>query len=102
MESTKVFQVEGVSARQIFEAFKCLETQIQNLKPQQTTAAAEGYLNRQEVAELLRVSVVTVHDWTGKGFLKSYRLGQKVYYKRSEIDAAMIEIKKGGRRDANQ
>ncbi|MEI6410260.1 MAG: helix-turn-helix domain-containing protein [Bacteroidota bacterium] len=100
MLSEKVFQVESVSARQIFEAFKCLETKIDALNTQTTKPAApDGYLTRQEVSDLLKVSLVTVSDWTNKGILKAYRLGQKVFFKRAEIDAAMVEIKKGGRRD---
>lgn len=98
MENTRIFQVEGVTATQFFEVFKCLETQIKELKEQtQKREPKEGYLTRQQVAELLGVSLVTLTDWTNKGFISSYRLGNKVYYKRSEIDAAMVEIKKGGR-----
>ena len=100
MENTvKLTQIEGISARQIFEAFKCLENQIETLKEQiKPPKVEERYLSRNQVSEILGVSLVTVHDWTGKGFLKAYRLGQKVFYKAAEIDAAMVEIKKGGRR----
>lgn len=96
--AAKVTQVEGISANQIFEAFKSIENKIEALKNQPTPAPAPGYLNRQEAAKLLSVSPVTIWDWTNKGFLKAYRLGNKVFYKAAEIDAAMIEIKKGGRR----
>jgi excisionase family DNA binding protein len=99
MEAAKITQIEGVTARQIFEAFKCLESKIEALKNQPTPTPAPGYLNRQDVAKLLGVSGVTVWDWTNKGFLKAYRLGNKVFYKAAEIDAAMVEIKKGGRRN---
>jgi excisionase family DNA binding protein len=93
----KMTQIDGVSARQIFEAFKTLESKIEDLKTQAPPAPAPGYLSRQEVAKMLNVSLVTLNDWTNKGFLKAYRLGQKVFYKAAEIDAAMVEIKKGGR-----
>ena len=99
MESIKTIQVEGISARQIFEAFKCIETKIDALQNPTPTAPAPGYPNRQDVAKLLGVSGVTVWDWTNKGFLKAYRLGNKVFYKAAEIDGAMVEIKKGGRRN---
>jgi excisionase family DNA binding protein len=99
-QSIKITQIEGVSAGLIFEAFKCLENRIkaldEKLKP---TEPQNDYLTRNEVVELLKVSYVTIHDWTNKGFLKSYRLGNKVFYKRAEIDAAMVEIKKGGARN---
>lgn len=96
----RMTQIDGLAAVQIFEAFKCLENKIDNLKSEPVKPQAhEGYLTRQEVAKLLKVSLVTLTDWTNKGLLKSYRLGQKVYYKAAEIDAAMIEIKRGGQRN---
>jgi len=100
MEATRVLQIEGISARHFYEALRTLETEIQSLKNQPAPAsAADGYLSRQQVRELLGVSLVTVCDWTNKGFLRSYRLGQKVFYKRAEVDAAMLEIPKKGGRD---
>lgn len=93
-------QIEGLTADQFFKAFAYLESKIETLKTQgPTPCKIDGYLTRQEVSKLLKVSAVTVHDWTNKGFLKSYRLGQKVYYKAAEIDAAMVEIQKGGQRN---
>lgn len=99
MDATKILQVEGVSAKQFFDVFRCLESQIDELKKHLPKRQEETvYLTRQEAAELLKVSLVTLTDWTNKGHLKSYRIGQKVYYKASEIDTAMVEIKKGGRK----
>lgn len=65
---------------------------VSKLQPQND----DGLLTRHETADLLRVSLVTLNDWTNKGILLSYRLGNRVYYKRSEIDAAMTQIKKRG------
>ncbi len=73
----KMTQIDGLTAGQIFEAFKCLEQKIETLKAPAPVQKSDGYLTRQEVSKLLKVSAVTVHDWTNKGFLKAYRLGQK-------------------------
>ncbi|MBN8676694.1 MAG: helix-turn-helix domain-containing protein [Chitinophagales bacterium] len=91
--------LEQMSGEQILARFDILEAQLKTLQNQPTPTPAPGYLSRQEVAKLLRVSGVTVWDWTNKGFLKAYRLGNKVFYKAAEIDGAMVEIKKGGRRN---
>lgn len=97
----QVTQIEGITAAQFFAAIQNLEAQIKAMTETKSTrqqiANEAGYLTRGEVITLLRVSAVTVNDWTNKGFIKAYRMGNKVYYKRSEIDAAMVEIKKGGR-----
>lgn len=46
------------------------------------------WLTRDEAAEYLRVSPVTLRNWayTGRHNLPYYRHGQRVLYKRSELD----------------
>ena len=55
-------------------------------------------LTRSDVASLFKISLVTVHQWTQSGVLKAYRLGSRVYFKRSEIEAAMTVIEPKNRR----
>lgn len=52
------------------------------------------YLTRQEVSKMLSVDLSSVHNWTKKGILVAYQIGGRVYYKRSEVEAAIIELKK--------
>ena len=52
----------------------------------------EEYLTREEVARLLKVSVSTVSNWKNEGVINAYGLGGRVYYKRSELEKAMIKI----------
>jgi len=61
-----------------------------NLQPKEPTE----YLTRKEVAVLLKCDLSTVHNWTKSGKLKAYYLGDRVYYKRFEIDSAMVLILK--------
>ena len=49
----------------------------------------EKYLTRKDVAELLKVSLVTLYNWNKKGILKTTRIGNKVRYTRSSIDEAL-------------
>lgn len=42
-------------------------------------------LTRKEVAEMLRISLPTLNQWTKMGKLKAYRKSGRVYYKRNEI-----------------
>jgi excisionase family DNA binding protein len=46
-------------------------------------------LTRKEVATLLSISLVTVHDWIKVGILKPYKLGNRTFFKRSEIMEAL-------------
>ena len=66
-----------------------------SFKPPMPTEPTE-YLNRKEVAELLKINPSSVFNWTKNGTLRSYQMEgtQRVYYKRKEIDEAMVELKK--------
>lgn len=50
------------------------------------------YLTRKETADILRISLVTLHEWTKKGIIKSLRLGTRVRYKSTEVEMAFKEI----------
>nr|WP_321406586.1 helix-turn-helix domain-containing protein [uncultured Carboxylicivirga sp.] len=49
-------------------------------------------LTRNEVKDLLKVDLSTVHNWTKRGKLKSYGIGNRVYYKRNEIEAELVPL----------
>lgn len=74
------------------EILKKLKAEIlllfKNFQPKTT----EEYLTRQDVAELCQVDISTVNNWKNNGILNAYGLGGRVYFKRSEIEKAMIKI----------
>lgn len=62
-------------------------------KPTKTTTYQQSeIMTRNDVAALFKISLVTVHQWIQTGVLRAHRLGTRVYFKRSEIDAAMTVI----------
>jgi len=65
-----------------------LKSIAQNFKPKEPPE----YLTRKEVAKILKISLVTVHDWNKKKILNPYRLGNLIRYKSNEIDDALIRI----------
>lgn len=52
---------------------------------------SEPYLTRGQVAKLLQISLPTLHEYTKRGLLISYRVGSKVRYKASEIESTLKE-----------
>lgn len=48
------------------------------------------FITRKETAALFKVSLVTVHDWSNNGILKPYKLGNRTYYKYSELLEALF------------
>ena len=61
-----------------------------NLQPKEPTE----FLTRQEVSSLLKINISSVHNWTKKKILQSYQCSGKVYYKRSEVENAIVKLNK--------
>ena len=43
------------------------------------------YMTRQETADFLKISLTTLWQWTNKGVIKSYSLGNRRYYNKKGI-----------------
>ena len=85
--------LERFESSKLVALFKCIEDKIERLETQFQPTQPLQYLTRQQVAEMLSISLVTVNDWRKKGILKAYKIGNRVYFKRHEVEAALVEIK---------
>jgi excisionase family DNA binding protein len=54
-----------------------------------TTSPADELLSIREAAEMLGVTVQTVHEWKRRGLLKYHKLGSRSYLKRADVLAAL-------------
>lgn len=54
----------------------------------------EEYLTRKELATMLKVDISTIHNWSKSGKLNPIGIGARVYYRRSEIESAFVELNK--------
>jgi len=59
-----------------------------DFQPKQPTE----YLTRNQVKDMLGVDLSTIHNWTKRGKLKAYGIGNRVYYKRSEVEQAIVPL----------
>jgi excisionase family DNA binding protein len=66
--------------------------QLDELKNSFEPKNQDEWLTREEVAKMLKCDKSTVHNWTKKRKLKKYCLGNRIYYKRSEVEAALIAM----------
>ena len=71
-----------------------IKSELQDLKKHFEPKTPNEYLTRVEVAEMLKIDLSSVHNWTKKGILTSYQCGGRVYFKRAEIESAIIQLKK--------
>lgn len=42
-------------------------------------------LTRRETADFFKVSLVSIHAWTNDGIIKPYKVGNRTYFKKSEL-----------------
>lgn len=74
------------------EILKGVQSQFDDLKKHFQPTEPKAYLSRNEVAELLKIDLSSVHNWTKRGILKSFGIGGRVYYLRSDIEACLIPL----------
>ena len=68
-----------------------VQTELANLIPQSNISSDE-LLTRKQVAEMLSISLPTLHEWTKEGTIKAYRIGRAVRYKHDDVQNALKEI----------
>lgn len=90
--------IHDVTPDQIASLFEGLQNQLSEIKQNFEPKVPAEYLTRNEVAEMLKCDLSTVHNWTKKGKLKPYSIGNRIYYKLREVEAALIPLgkEKGG------
>ena len=81
-----------MTAEQLTKLFADLQNQINELKQHYEPKQPTELLTRNEVAELLKCNLTTIWLWCKKGKLKPYGIGNRVYFKRSEIELALINL----------
>ena len=70
-----------------------VKLQLEQLKTHFQPVEPTEYLTRVEVSKLLKIGLSSVHGWTKKGILTAYQIGGRVYYKRSEVETAIVKLK---------
>lgn len=86
-------QFIGTTPEQLQQAITDnVKGQLEELKKSFQPKTPEEYLTRTQTAKLLNINLSTLYLWTKKGILQSYGISGKVYYKRSEVESALIEL----------
>ena len=89
----KSIQFVQVTPEQLQEAIlQGVKSQLEQLSKNFQPKEPEEYLTRNEVAEMLKVDLSTVHNWGKSGRLKRHGIGNRVYFKRSEVEQAIVEL----------
>lgn len=96
MIKKEVILVENISVEELTEIIANkladkIENRIAKIISNQND---EELLTREETATLLKTSYTTLWDWTKKEILITYRIGNRIYYKRGEIMKALVPLKR--------
>jgi hypothetical protein len=86
--------LELIYPEQLREDILSLKSELAEIKSNLQPKEPTKYLGRLEVAQMLDVNISTIHNWTVKGILTALQIGGRIYYRKKDVEAAMIELKK--------
>lgn len=89
----QIIQIQELDGGFLMDKLEFIETRIENLYQNHQPKEPTQYQTTKEVAAMFGVSTVTISNWTKSNILKSYKIGNRVYYKRHEVETALTEIK---------
>jgi excisionase family DNA binding protein len=88
---TDAILVNGITPEQLTETIlNGVRNQLNELKKDFTPKEPEDFLTRMETAKLLKISLTTVHEWANTGILKMYKVGNRTYFSRKEIESTLF------------
>jgi excisionase family DNA binding protein len=87
------FLFSGIKIDKLLERIgEIIENKLLDFAPKTIIQTQPDYLSRIEVAQLLKISLPTLHEWTKLNWLQSYKIGNRVLYKESEIKEAISKL----------
>lgn len=78
--------ISGIKDELVPELKKQLSQEFQPKQP-------EELMTRKEVCDLFQIDLSTLHRWRKEEKMPSYGIGNRVYFKRSEVEAMLTENK---------
>jgi hypothetical protein len=92
MIEKEIITIENISVEELTEIIAKklvdkLEMRITKLISSQND---DELLTRNETAEFLKINSTTLWNWTKKGKITAYGIGNRVYYKRGEIMKSLV------------
>ncbi|WBX73388.1 helix-turn-helix domain-containing protein [Tenacibaculum pacificus] len=89
----KQVQLIQITAEQLQnKIIKGVAEQLQELEKSFQPKEPTEYLSRNDVATMLQVNLSTLFNWNKQKILQPYQIGGRVYYKRSEIEKAVVKV----------
>ena len=90
MKHVKIISITPEQLEEIIN--NAMDKKLADLKEHFQPKEPAEWLTRYEVRDLLKINLTTLHVWTKKGKLKPYGLSHRVYYKRHEVEQALVSL----------
>jgi excisionase family DNA binding protein len=82
--------IQNLTPEELSETLRSvIREELSLLKPKET---APRYLSRQEVSNLLKISLPTLNQYTRTGVIKGSRVGSRVLYDEEAVKEAVKDI----------
>jgi hypothetical protein len=86
MQQIQLFQVTpNELAHLISESVKTQIQELVNASKKEQPKDENDLLSRKETADFFKVSLVSIHAWMKDGIIKPYKVGNRTYFKKSEL-----------------
>ena len=72
---------------------KIIQKEFDVLKTEFRPREPEEYLTRHQLADMLHVDLSTIHNMRKRGQITAFQISGRILFKRSEIEAAIVELK---------
>ena len=93
MKQQKITQVHHINDDDLTQTIlEGVEQKLNSFKENFEPKKPTEWLTRKEVCNILSISLVTVTDWSKKGIITPYRIGNRIRFKRNEIESALTRI----------
>jgi excisionase family DNA binding protein len=91
----EIIQIENINAEDFKdEIIKGVVMALKEQNFQLQNTDEDQILTREEAAKMLSVSLVTLWTWDKKDILQTYRIGNKIRYKKSDLLNALTKKNK--------
>jgi len=88
LETLSVDQLQQLVGKSVKDGILELQKELQ------TKNNSEELLTREEACQFLKIDSSTLWAWSNQGKVKSYGIGARRYYKRSELMESLTLLKK--------
>jgi len=73
----------------VINDLESIKQKLVDLESNFTPKEPDDFLSRKETATLLKISLVTLHQWSNDGILRPMKMGNRTYFSRKEIEKVM-------------